>query len=323
MKILLASGEVHPYSKTGGLGDMVAALAKALAREGHQVGLVTPLYAGIRERFPALKPFDWVLNLPLGGRRIQGIIWTLEPVPGLTIYFIDQPEFYLRPGLYQNGGFDYHDNAERFIFLSKTVVHLARHLPWQPEFIHVHDWHVGLVPLLMQHEKSLGWSNAPRTCLTIHNLAYQGQFPVTKFPLTNLPWSYFKPEGAEFYGQLNALKAGIFFADAVSTGPAGVLAGAAQLKPGGRFGGGLYLPDAQAAFSCEAGVVAVDAWCKLDHLPEKGYATLISMADAHRLVGLLDYRRTQRQAAPGCDRPALAGFIDRGRNRLRALGKNS
>ena len=217
MKILLASGEVHPYSKTGGLGDMVAALAKALAREGHQVGLVTPLYAGIRERFPALKPFDWVLNLPLGGRHIQGKIWTLEPVPGLTIYFIDQPEFYLRPGLYQNGGFDYHDNAERFIFLSKTVVHLARHLPWQPEFIHVHDWHVGLVPLLMQHEKSLGWSNAPRTCLTIHNLAYQGQFPVTKFPLTNLPWSYFKPEGAEFYGQLNALKAGIFFANAVST----------------------------------------------------------------------------------------------------------
>ena len=218
MKILLASGEVHPYSKTGGLGDMVGALAKALAREGHQVGLVTPLYAGIREKFPGLKPFDWVLNLPLGGRRVQGKVCTLESVPGLTIYFVDQPEFYQRPGLYSNGGFDYHDNAERFVFLSKAAVHLARYLPWQPEFVHVHDWHVGLVPLLIQHEKnSGGWANAPRTCLTIHNLAYQGQFPVTKFPLTNLPWSYFKPEGAEFYGQLNCLKAGIFFADAVST----------------------------------------------------------------------------------------------------------
>jgi len=218
MKILLASGEVHPYSKTGGLGDMVGALAKALAREGHRVGLVTPLYAGIRERFPAIKPFDWVLNLPLGGRRIQGKICTVEPIPGLTIYFVDQPEFYLRPGLYQNGGYDYHDNAERFIFLSKTVAHLSRHLPWQPELVHVHDWQVGLVPLLIQHEKnSGGWANAPRTCLTIHNLAYQGQFPVTKFPVTNLPWIYFKPEGAEFYGQLNCLKAGIFFADAVST----------------------------------------------------------------------------------------------------------
>lgn len=218
MKILLASGEVHPYSKTGGLGDMVAALAKALARAGHQVGLVTPLYAGIRERFPAIQPFDWALNLPLGGRRVAGKICTLEPVPGLTIYFVDQPEFYLRPGLYQNGGFDYHDNAERFIFLSKTVVHLARYLPWKPELVHVHDWHVGLVPLLVQHERTAGgWSNAARTALTIHNLAYQGQFPVTKFPATNLPWSYFKPEGAEFYGQLNCLKAGIFFANAVST----------------------------------------------------------------------------------------------------------
>ena len=218
MRILLASGEVHPYSKTGGLGDMVGALGKALAREGHQVGLVTPLYAGIRERFPAIKPFDWVLNLPLGGRRVSGKVCTLEPVPGLTIYFIDQPEFYLRPGLYQNGGFDYHDNAERFIFLSKAVAHLARHLPWKPELIHVHDWQAALVPLLINHEKSTGgWSNPPRTCLTIHNLAYQGQFPVTKFPVTNLPWSYFKSEGAEFYGQFNCLKAGIFFADAVST----------------------------------------------------------------------------------------------------------
>src|SRR5436309_3128002 len=151
MKLLLASSEVHPYSKTGGLGDMVGALAKALAREGHQVGLVTPLYSGIREKFPGIKPFDWVLNLQLGGRKISGKVCTLEPVPNLTIYFIEQPEFYLRPGLYSNGGFDYHDNAERFTFLSKAVVHLARYLPWQPEFVHVHDWHVGLVPLLIHH----------------------------------------------------------------------------------------------------------------------------------------------------------------------------
>jgi starch synthase len=216
MRILLASAEVHPYSKTGGLGDMVGALAKWLAREGHQVGLVTPLYLGIREKFPGIKPFDWKLELPLGGRKISGKIFTLEPVPGLTIYFVDQPEFYLRPGLYSNAGFDYHDNAERFIFLSKTVAHLARYLPWKPEVVHVHDWHVGLVPLLIQHDQSAGWRDAPATALTIHNLAYQGQFPVTKFPLTNLPWSYFKPEGAEFYGQLNCLKAGIYFANAIA-----------------------------------------------------------------------------------------------------------
>ena len=158
MRILLASSEVHPYSKTGGLADMVGALAKALAREGHDVGLVTPLYTGIRERFPGLKHLDWNLSLPLGNRQVQGEIWTLDAMERLRFYMIEQPDFYLRPSLYQHDGMDYTDNAERFIFLSKAVVHLARHLPWQPELVHVHDWQVGLVPLMVRHERNVaGW----------------------------------------------------------------------------------------------------------------------------------------------------------------------
>src|SRR6185369_16496118 len=178
MKILLASSEVHPYSKTGGLADMVGALAKALARAGHQVGLVTPLYSGIRERFPQLAPSDWKLELPLGNQIVSGGVWTLEPAAGLTIYFIDQPGFYQRDSLYlQKNGISYPDNDERYIFFSKAVTHLARYLQWKPELVHVHDWQVGLVPLLIQHEKlSAGWGSPPPTCLTIHNLAYQGTF---------------------------------------------------------------------------------------------------------------------------------------------------
>jgi starch synthase len=218
MKILLASSEVHPYSKTGGLADMVGALAKALARDGHQVGLVTPLYAGIAERFPGMRKLDWSLELPLGDRRVQGEVSTLEPCEGLTIYFVNRPEFYARPSLYQKDGVDYPDNAERFILFSKAVVHLARYLPWQPELVHVHDWQVGLVPLLIQHEKlATPWSNAPRTCLTIHNLAYQGLFTAGQYALTNLPLDYFNPNGVEFYGHLNCLKAGIAFADGITT----------------------------------------------------------------------------------------------------------
>ena len=76
MRILLASSEVHPYSKTGGLADMVGALAKTLARAGHRVGVVTPLYAGIRERFPGLKQLDLPLELPLGAQTVRGEIWT-------------------------------------------------------------------------------------------------------------------------------------------------------------------------------------------------------------------------------------------------------
>src|SRR3982751_162887 len=121
MKILLASSEVHPYSKTGGLADMVGALAKALARAGHQVGLVTPLYAGIQQKFPDLRPSDWKLDLPLGPRHVSGGIWTLEPTAGLTLYFIDQPEFFQRDSLYlQKDGISYPDNGERFIFFSKA-----------------------------------------------------------------------------------------------------------------------------------------------------------------------------------------------------------
>src|ERR1041385_1794725 len=132
MKILLASSEVHPYSKTGGLADMVAALAKALARAGHQVGLVTPLYAGIREKFPQLTRSDWKLDPPLGARHIQGAVWTLEPLPGLTIYFIEQPGFYDRQSPYlQPDGISYPSNAERLIFRPKGVEHLARYLPCQ------------------------------------------------------------------------------------------------------------------------------------------------------------------------------------------------
>jgi starch synthase len=218
MKILLASSEVHPYSKTGGLADMVGAIGKALGEAGHQVGIVTPLYRGIREKFPGLQKLEWHMDLPLGARRVQAEIWTLEPSAGVTIYFVDHAEFFQRPGLYNENGADYGDNAARFIFFSKSVVQLARYLPWQPEVVHVNDWQTALVPLLMLHQKlQEGWGNLPRTCLTIHNLAYQGIFPASEYALTNLPKDYFNLYGAEYYGTLNCLKAGIAYADVLTT----------------------------------------------------------------------------------------------------------
>ena len=193
-------------------------MGKALAEAGHRVGVVTPLYRGIRERFPELKKLDWHTDLPLGARRAQAEVWTLEPIQGLTIYFIHQAEFYERAGLYGEKGADYADNGARFIFFSKAVIHLARYLPWQPEVVHTNDWQTGLVPLMMLHQKlQEGWGNLPRTCLTIHNLAYQGVFPAEQYALTNLPQDYFNIYGAEFYGNLNCLKAGIAYADVITT----------------------------------------------------------------------------------------------------------
>jgi len=218
MKLLLASSEVHPYSKTGGLADMAGALANALAQAGHQVGIVTPLYLGLRERFPGLKPLDLPLDFPLGLTRCRGEVWTLEPDPGLTVYFVDQPDFYQRSSLYQNHGVDYPDNAERFMFFSKAVAHLAMHLAWKPELLHLNDWQTGFAALLLRHQQRRPeCSNGPRTCLTVHNLAYQGVFPPGHYALANLPWEYFTPAGVEFYGQVNCLKAGIAFADVIAT----------------------------------------------------------------------------------------------------------
>jgi starch synthase len=218
MRILLASSEVHPYSKTGGLGDMVGAMAKALAREGAEVGLVTPLYRGVRERYNDLAPMDGRMKLALGCEVVQAEVWTRSWEERLTVYFIDQPHFYQRPALYQEAGRDYADNAERFIFFAKAVAHLARHLTFRPQIVHAHDWQAALVPLLMRHQRGQeGWDDAPRTCLTIHNLAYQGLFPADRFALTNLPTSYFHPGSVEFYGAMNCLKAGIVHSDRLTT----------------------------------------------------------------------------------------------------------
>lgn len=218
MRILLASSEVHPYSKTGGLADMVGAMAKALAHAGHRVGVVTPLYGWIWQNFPQLQKLDWHMELPLGDKKVIAEVWTLEPAPGLTIYFIHHPEFFHRKSPYGEHDGDYPDNAGRFIFFSKAIVHLARYLPWEPEVVHSNDWQTGFVPLLMLHQKlQSGWSMLPRMCFTIHNLAYQGIFPAEQYSLTNLPPDYFNLLGVEFHGALNCLKAGITYADVITT----------------------------------------------------------------------------------------------------------
>ena len=218
MNVLLASSEVHPFSKTGGLADMVGALGKALARAGYEVRLVTPLYRGVRERFPQMHRVDWYFDLPLGDRRVQAALWSLEMEKGLMAYFIEQPAFFDRAALYHEHNVSYPDNPDRFIFLSKCVAHLARYLPWQPKVVHVHDWQTALVPALMlQQHRAEGWGTPPSTCLTIHNLAYQGIFPPGNFALTNLPANFFTMDGLEYHGHLNCLKGGIVYSDIITT----------------------------------------------------------------------------------------------------------
>lgn len=219
MKILLASSEVYPFSKTGGLADMVGALGRALVKAGHEAVIITPLYRGIREKFPAMRRVDWRFDLPLGARHVQAELWELNRDGEAKTYFIDHAGYFFRNGIYLENHISYADNAERYIFFSKCVVNLARYLPWHAELVHVHDWQVALVPALILQQKNEGWGNPPATCLTIHNLAYQGVFPAEAFALTNLPADFFAPDGvgAEYFGLLNCLKGGIVFADRITT----------------------------------------------------------------------------------------------------------
>lgn len=218
MRILQASSEVFPFSKTGGLADMVSALAKHLSLGGHQVGVVTPLYRGIKEKFPAITPTGYKLRLALAEHWLDATVWTMELPSGVVVYFIDQPELYDRAALYTEGGKDFPDNAARFVFFSKAVTHLARYLTWRPELVHVHDWQVGLVPAMIRHQAEFeGWTSRPATCISIHNLAFQGNYPWADYGMAGLPQHLYTPDGLEFYGGFSCLKAGIVYSDRVTT----------------------------------------------------------------------------------------------------------
>lgn len=194
---------------------MVAGLSNSLAEEGQDVGIVTPFYQGIRSRFPDLQ--NWgSLEISIGTSIKSATVWKLTAEENLAIYFVDEPGYFDRGGIYNAGGVDFEDNAERFIFFSKCVAELARRL--EPDLIHLHDWQTGLVPaFLAQGALSGQWDNPPKTCFTIHNLVYQGIFPYTEFEKTGLPTSFFSLDRLEYFNQMNCLKAGITMADQIST----------------------------------------------------------------------------------------------------------
>jgi starch synthase len=162
---------------------------------------------------------DWKFDLPLGQRQVQGGLWELPQNGEAKVYFVEHDGYFNRAGIYLEDNLSYADNAERYIYFSKCVVHLARYLPWRAEVVHIHDWQVALVPALMLQQRNEGWGTPPPTCLTIHNLAFQGIFPAEAFGLTNLPAEFFAPDGvgAEYYALLNCLKGGIIFADSLTT----------------------------------------------------------------------------------------------------------
>ena len=215
MHILQATSEFYPYSKTGGLADMVAGLSRALVQRRHELSVVTPLYQGIKARFEGLRPAGRPFIIPMGRSREKVRYWVLSTGRRMKIYFVQHNEYYDRPELYMEHGEGYWDNPERFILFSKAVVRLAQSLKPRPHVVHCHDWQAGLVPSLLTQQFAA--NTRPMTCYTIQNLAYQGICGPDKFALTGLPKSAFNVDGIEFFGRLNPMKAGLVFADQLTT----------------------------------------------------------------------------------------------------------
>lgn len=219
MNIVHVASEVYPFMKTGGLADMVAALAKSLASYGHSVSVFLPGYRSALEHHSA-SGSEKVLSLQveMGGEYHRGHVMRLASARGPTVYFICKDEYFDRRHPYGTAGHDYEDNAARFIFFSRAVVESLRLLKLAADVVHCHDWQTGLVPLLLRaEERKHRLTLAVRTVFTIHNIAFQGVFPMSVFGLTGLPDELLGIDGLEFYGQLSMMKGGILFSDRLTT----------------------------------------------------------------------------------------------------------
>jgi starch synthase len=213
MKILFVASEGLPYSKTGGLADVVESLARALRDAGHDVAILLPRYHGNKITATLVSS----VSVAMGGQLRFPAIVEGAPAGGVRYCFVDDPEYFDRPQLYGDKHGDYPDNAERFAEFCRVAIEFAKRV-WLPDVIHCHDWQSALVPVLLrtQHAADPAVRSLP-VVLTIHNLAYQGVFPEAALRKIGLPHSLFTIEGMEFYGKVNFLKGGLVFADYLTT----------------------------------------------------------------------------------------------------------
>jgi starch synthase len=213
LRVLHVAAELYPWVKTGGLGDVVAALPPALIGEGIDARLCLPGFPAFLDAFHLTDAVR--LATPFAGERVRVALATL-PGSKIAAYLVDHPAFYDRPGGPYGGsdGREWPDNHRRFALLSWVAAALGQGADpnWRPDIVHGHDWHAGLTPAYLRAAEATA-----KTVFTVHNLAYQGFFAAGIFPELSLPASFFTIDGIEFFGGLSFLKAGLFYADRLTT----------------------------------------------------------------------------------------------------------
>lgn len=220
LSLLFVASEAAPFAKEGGLGDVVGALPKYLARLGHDVRVVLPRYYGVNREKYNLKLLPGVLVVPMGiiGNQYCGIYEGRIPGSEVPIYFLEHEEYYGRASLYQENGEGYLDNDNRFVFLSKAALELCKMLNFHPDVVHAHDWHTAAIPCLMNtsylHDRYVGEA---ASLLTIHNMQHQGNFYPGLMEVLGVGWKHFTYLELEKDDQVNLLKGGIYHATLLST----------------------------------------------------------------------------------------------------------
>jgi len=213
LNTLMVASEAYPLAKTGGLGDAVTGMTCALREAGNDVDLLMPAYRGVLDGLRLAGAPQRLSGLP-GGEALlyRGVCVST----GMSVLALRNDTLYDRQGLYADQhGNDHPDNGLRFAALAHAAVRICLGLPGhtRPDVLHAHDWHAGLVPLLV---RAVGLRYV-KTVFTVHNLAFQGLFPLEQAHDLGVPAEYCGPDGLEFWGRMNFLKAGVRYADRVTT----------------------------------------------------------------------------------------------------------
>jgi starch synthase len=219
LNILFATSEAAPFCKTGGLGDVCGALPRELSRLGHKPVIILPAFRQARQAGVPIEPTGVTVDVPIGQKTVRGhFLRSQLPNSDVPVYLIEQNDYFDRSQLYREEGEDYRDNCERFTFYCRAVLEAIPLLGLQVDVLHCHDWCAGLIPAYLK--TAYGHKDPWRrlvSLLTIHNLAYQGNFWHWDMALTGLDWKYFNWRQMEFYGNLSFLKTAVVFSDAITT----------------------------------------------------------------------------------------------------------
>jgi starch synthase len=215
MHIAFVASECVPFSKTGGLADVVGALPRTLAALGHEVSVYIPRYRSTR--ISEERTVVQSITVPFDDRYRFCSILTGAGYPGVRFYFVDYPPFFDRDGLYGTPAGDFPDNAERFALFCRAVLEGSKILG-PPDIFHCHDWQSALVPVLLrtQYAEDPAFLNTG-VVFTIHNIGYQGLFPPEILPLLMLPWDLFTISKMEYFGNVNFLKGALAYSDMITT----------------------------------------------------------------------------------------------------------